>query len=39
VRLEGRGIKPDETISTTRNDIYARRDPALDVARNALNGR
>jgi carboxyl-terminal processing protease len=39
VRLEGRGIKPDETISPTRNDIYSRRDPALEVARNALNGR
>jgi len=39
VRLEGRGIKPDESISATRNDIYSRRDPALDVARNALNGR
>jgi C-terminal processing protease CtpA/Prc len=24
VRLEGRGIKPDESISATRNDIYSR---------------
>ena len=39
VRLEGRGIKPDETISPTRNDIYSRRDTALEIARNALNGR
>jgi len=39
VRLEGRGIKPDETINATRNDIYSRRDTALEVARNALNGR
>jgi carboxyl-terminal processing protease len=37
VRLEGRGIKPDETITLTRNDIYSRRDPALEFARNALN--
>ena len=36
VRLEGRGIKPDETISATRNDIYSRRDAALEVARTAL---
>lgn len=39
VRLEGRGIKPDETINLTRNDIYSRRDTALEIARNALNGR
>ena len=37
VRLEGRGIKPDETISPTRNDIYSRRDTALEAARNILN--
>ena len=37
MRLEGRGIKPDETITLTRNDIYSRRDPALEFARNALN--
>ncbi|HEX5966713.1 MAG TPA: S41 family peptidase [Pyrinomonadaceae bacterium] len=37
VRLEGRGIKPDETITLTRNDIYTRRDPALELARHALN--
>src|SRR6185503_10467181 len=39
VRLEGRGIKPDETITLTRNDIYSRRDPALEFARHAFNGR
>ena len=39
VRLEGRGIKPDETINPTRNDIYSRRDTALEIARNALNSR
>lgn len=39
VRLEGNGIKPDETIAPTRNDIYSRRDPALEVAKHVLNGR
>jgi carboxyl-terminal processing protease len=39
VRLEGQGVKPDEIITPTRNDIYSRRDRALDVARKALNGR
>lgn len=32
VRLEGAGIKPDEVISLTRQDIYAKRDPALQTA-------
>ena len=36
-RLEGRGIKPDETISSTRKDIYSRRDAALEVALRSLN--
>ena len=39
VRLEGRGIKPDETITPTRNDIYSRRDPALEIARNLFSNR
>jgi carboxyl-terminal processing protease len=39
VRLEGRGIKPDRTITPTRNDIYSRRDAALEVARHVLNNR
>jgi len=39
VRLEGLGIKPDETITLKRTDIYSRRDAALEVAKNALNGR
>lgn len=39
VRLEGLGIKPDQTISLTRKDVYSQRDPALEVARNVLNGR
>lgn len=32
VRLEGAGIKPDEVISLTRRDIYARRDRVLQSA-------
>jgi carboxyl-terminal processing protease len=39
IRLEGRGIKPDETVTATRHDIYSRRDPALEVAKHAFNGR
>ena len=39
VRLEGAGIKPDNTITLTRNDIYARRDAALDYAKNVLRSR
>ncbi len=29
VRLEGSGLKPDETVNLTRHDLYARRDLAL----------
>jgi carboxyl-terminal processing protease len=39
VRLEGAGIKPDKTIAPTRNDIYSRRDLALDAARSVLHSR
>ena len=39
IRLEGRGIKPDETITPTRKDVYSRRDAALEVAKHAFNGR
>lgn len=39
VRLEGRGIKPDETVPLTRRDIYSRRDAALETAKNILNSR
>jgi carboxyl-terminal processing protease len=39
VRLEGLGIKPDETVTLSRSDIYSRRDPALEVAKNVLNSR
>jgi carboxyl-terminal processing protease len=36
VRLEGAGIKPDEVISLTRQDIYAKRDRALQAALDRL---
>ncbi len=37
VRLEGLGIKPDETVPLTRHDIYSRRDTVLEVAKSVLN--
>jgi carboxyl-terminal processing protease len=39
VRLEGLGIKPDETVPLTRKDVYSRRDTVLEVAKHVLNGR
>jgi carboxyl-terminal processing protease len=36
VRLEGVGVKPDETSTPTRADIYSRRDPAFELARTIL---
>lgn len=39
IRLEGLGIKPDDAITLRRSDIYSRRDPALEAAKNILNGR
>jgi carboxyl-terminal processing protease len=39
VRLEGLGIKPDKNITPSRNDVYTRRDAALEVARSVLNSR
>jgi carboxyl-terminal processing protease len=39
VRLEGLGIEPDKTVTLTRNDVYTRRDAALEVARNVLHSR
>jgi carboxyl-terminal processing protease len=36
LRLEGVGIKPDKTIALRRSDIYSRRDPALELAKNTL---
>jgi carboxyl-terminal processing protease len=35
-RLEGHGIKPDETITVERSDLYSRRDRAMEVAVNKL---
>lgn len=34
--LEGRGIKPDETVLIERSDLYAGRDRAMDLAINKL---
>jgi carboxyl-terminal processing protease len=35
-RLEGHGVKPDETVVVERNDLYAGRDRAMDLAVNKL---
>ena len=32
VRLEGRGVIPDEEVTVTREDLLAGRDPTLDAA-------
>ena len=32
VRLEGHGIKPDETVLLQRDDLYSGRDRALERA-------
>ena len=37
IRLEGLGVKPDEPITVTRADLYAKRDRALQSARAYLN--
>ena len=37
LRLEGSGIKPDKLMTLTRADIYSRRDPTLELARDFLN--
>ena len=39
VRLEGAGIKPDDTITLKRNDIYSRRDAAMEYAKNVLRSK
>lgn len=36
-RLQGVGVKPDKTPPLTRADVYARRDPALELAINLLD--
>jgi carboxyl-terminal processing protease len=37
VRLQDRGVVPDQTIRLTRSDVYSRRDPALDAAKSFLD--
>jgi carboxyl-terminal processing protease len=37
VRLQDRGVTPDQLTPLTRADIYSRRDPALEAARNFLD--
>lgn len=36
VRLQDRGVTPDQITSLTRSDLYARRDPALAAAKRFL---
>ena len=36
-RLQGVGVKPDKTAPLTRADVYARRDPAFELALNLLD--
>ena len=37
VRLQDRGVLPDQIVRLTRSDLYSRRDPALDAARRLLS--
>ncbi|MCA1627245.1 MAG: PDZ domain-containing protein [Acidobacteria bacterium] len=39
VRLQDRGITPDQITSLRRSDLYARRDPALEAAKRFLEPR
>jgi carboxyl-terminal processing protease len=36
VRLEGRGVKPDQVVSLRRKDLYAKRDASLEAAKSIL---
>jgi carboxyl-terminal processing protease len=36
VRLQDRGVTPDESTRLTRSDIYSRRDPAFEAAKRFL---
>ena len=36
VRLQDRGVSPDQTVRVSRSDLYSRRDPALDAAKKFL---
>ena len=38
VRLEGVGVTPDQPITITRGDLYAKRDVALERAKKQLRG-
>ena len=37
VRLQGLGVSPDQLTPLTRNDLYSRRDPALEAAKSFLD--
>jgi carboxyl-terminal processing protease len=37
VRLQDRGVVPDQIIRLKRSDLYSRRDPAFEAAKNFLN--
>jgi carboxyl-terminal processing protease len=37
VRLQDRGVAPDQLIRVTRSDLYSRRDPAFEAAKRFLN--
>ncbi|HEY0763810.1 MAG TPA: S41 family peptidase [Pyrinomonadaceae bacterium] len=37
-RLEGAGIKPDQLVVNSRDDIYSRYDRALEMAKRMLSG-
>ena len=38
VRLQDRGVTPDQSTRLTRNDLYSRRDPAFEAAKRFLSG-
>ncbi len=38
VRLQDLGVAPDQLTPLTRNDLYSRRDPALEAAKLFLSG-
>ena len=37
IRLQGLGVTPDKLTPLTRNDLYSRRDPALEAAKSFLS--
>jgi carboxyl-terminal processing protease len=37
IRLQGRGVTPDQLTPLTRHDLYSRRDPALEAAKSFLD--